>query len=106
MSALGNQQLKIGGNVTDAQIAVGNYILQIGDVNGGIVNVAPPSAPIKFERRTKHVSLKPRPFPSLLDRAEESASIKSAIHSSASVTLFGESGIGKTSLLRNVLNTE
>jgi len=44
------------------QVAVGNYILQIGDVNGGVVNVAPPTAQPVIEPRPRPVNMKPRPF--------------------------------------------
>ncbi len=92
---------EIKGTVS-SQVAVGNYILQFGDVNGGIVNVASPTAQPMIEPRARPVNMKPRPFPSLLDRAVETASIKSAFETSVPVSIFGMGGMGKTSLLRRV----
>jgi len=92
---------EIKGTVS-GQVAVGNYILQIGDVNGGVVNVAPPTAQPVIEPRARPVNMKPRQFPSLLDRGAETASIKSAFETSAPVSIFGMGGMGKTSLLRRV----
>lgn len=97
----GSIDANIKGNVS-GQVAIGNYILQVGDVNGGVVNIAPPAARASFDRRTRPVNLRPRAFPSLLDRIPETESIKTAIASSMPVTVFGENGIGKTSLLRQI----
>jgi len=94
-------EANIGGNVS-GQVAIGSYILQVGDINGGVVNIAPPAAKASFDRRTRPVNLRPRAFPSLLDRIPETDAIKTAITSSMPVTLFGESGMGKTSLLRQI----
>lgn len=94
-------EANITGNVS-GQVAVGSHILQIGDINGGVVNVAlPPSQPI-IEQRARPVSLKPRPFPGLLDRETETAIIKSALEASLPVSLFGSGGLGKTVLLRRI----
>lgn len=92
-------EANIKGNVS-GQVAIGNYILQVGDINGGVVNIAPPAAKASFDRRTRPVKLQPRAFPSLLDRTSETETIKNAIISSMPVSLFAESGMGKTSLLR------
>lgn len=100
-----NDRVKIGGNVSQSQIAVGSYILQIGDVNGGVVNIAAPAAASVFENRTRPVSLRPRPFPSMLDREAEIDSIKSALSTSNQVNLYGELGIGKTTLIRQIAHT-
>lgn len=101
MSSSGNIQATIDGDIK-GQVAVGNYILQIGDVNGGVVNVAPQTQAPNYTRRISPVNLRPRPFPSLLDRDDETASAKSALQASTPVSLFGPAGIGKTSLLRNL----
>jgi hypothetical protein len=96
-----NIQANIDGNVS-GQIAIGSYILQVGDVNGGVVNIVPPAAQAGFEPRTRPIDLRPRAFPGLLDRTQEKEIIKAAIAASKPVTVFGENGIGKTSLLRQV----
>ena len=101
MSPNGNIQATIEGDVR-GQVAVGNYILQVGDINGGVVNVAPPSVEPRYSKRKSPVRLRPRPFPSLLDRDNETATVKSALQVSAPVSLYGPPGIGKTSLLRSL----
>jgi len=97
----GNIEATIDGDIA-GQVAVGNYILQIGDVNGGVVNVAPQTQIPNYTRRTGVVNLRPRPFSALLDREDETASLKSALGTSTPVSLNGPDGIGKTSLLRSL----
>jgi hypothetical protein len=94
-------QAKIEGTVS-GQIAVGNHILQIGNIHGGIVNVMVPASQLAAEPRARPISLKPRPFPSMLDRENETATIQSALEFLSSASLFGRGGTGKTALLRRV----
>lgn len=89
-------QATITGDVS-GQVAVGNYILQIGDVNGGIVNFAPPSDRPAYSMRPSPVNLRPRAFPSFLDRHHEFASVKTALQNATPVSIYGEEGIGKSS---------
>lgn len=96
-----NVKLDIKGNVS-GQVAVGSYILQIGDVNGGVVNVTAPSSTPRTTRRPAPVTLRPRPFQALLDREAEFTAVKEALQSSTPVSLFGDGGIGKTSFLRQL----
>jgi hypothetical protein len=51
------------------------------------------------------MKLRPRPFPAILDRTEESAAAIRALESGESVEVFGEPGIGKTVLLRHLAHT-
>jgi len=104
MSANGNIQVAIDGDV-HGQIAVGNNIVQIGDVNGGFVYVAPQTEKPNYTRREGPANLRPRPFPSLLDRDDETATVKSALQTSTPVSLFGPGGIGKSSLLRSLAHS-
>jgi hypothetical protein len=84
-----------------SQVAVGNYIVQIGRVEGGVVNIlnGPPAVP---RSRSQPVLLLPRAFPGMLDRETETSSIIQAIQSKESVECSGEPGSGKTSLLRRL----
>ncbi|MBL8051252.1 MAG: hypothetical protein JNM46_08525, partial [Anaerolineales bacterium] len=59
-----------------------------------------------FESRARPVNLRPRAFPNLLSRTTEIQNIKNAITNSMPVTLFGENGIGKTSVLRQVAHLD
>ena len=94
-------QASITGNVS-GQVAVGNHILQMGDINGDIVYVVQQAPRAAFEKRTRPVSLRPRPYPALLDREAETAVFRSALGSPTIVSVFGEEGIGKTTLLSHM----
>ena len=62
--------VSIGGNVTDSVMVFGNdnYVVKIGDVNGGVVNIIKPSDKPKYQARSTPVVIKPRTFHSLLNR--------------------------------------
>lgn len=95
--------IAIKGNVS-GHVAVGNYNVQIQNSNGCVVNVAPPRDQPAYSMRPLPVHLRPRAFPSLLDRDREAESIKAAIQTSTPVSIFGEEGIGKTSFLRRLIH--
>jgi NB-ARC domain len=90
------------GNVSGgSQVAIGNYIVQIGRVEGGVVNIlneAPPPPRV----RPQPVLLRPKPFLNLLDRETETTTVLEALKSQQSVECTGEAGAGKTSLLRHL----
>ena len=84
-----------------SQVAVGNYIVQIGRVEGGVVNIlnnAPPPPRV----RPQPVLLRPKVFPKLLDRQTETTTVIDALKSQQSVECTGEPGAGRTSLLRHL----
>lgn len=94
-------QATVGNVAAGAQVAFGTRIVQIGHVSGGIVNIlneAPPPPRLK----PQPVSLRPKPFRDLLDRVTETTDIINALESQESVECIGESGYGKTSLLRHL----
>ncbi len=94
-----NVQVHVDGDVS-GQIAIGDNILQIGEIHGGVVNIiAPPQKP-KFSHRDRPVYLRPRAFSGLLDRAKEMGSVISALDVPEPVSIHGRSGFGKTALLR------
>ena len=90
------------GNVSGgSQVAIGNYIVQIGRVEGGVVNIlneAPPPPRV----RPQPVLFRPKPFPNLLDRETETTTLIEALKSQQSVECTGTPGAGKTSLLRHL----
>ncbi|MET0399531.1 MAG: choice-of-anchor D domain-containing protein [Longimicrobiaceae bacterium] len=94
-------QAEIRGNVS-GQVAVGTHILQIGDVHGGVVNVALPEQRPVPRPRAAPVLLRPRPFPGFLGRDDEVESAVAALRSARPVQLSGPPGAGKTSLLRHL----
>lgn len=87
------------------QIAVGTHVLRIGSVHGGIVDAAASRQQPRPKARPVPIQLRPRPFPGILDRIEETAAAIRALESSESVELFGETGIGKTVVLRHLAHT-
>lgn len=93
--------VKIQGDVS-GQIAIGNNILQIGEIHGGIVNIIAPEKKPVFAKRTKPVHLRPRDLPGFIDREQEQITAVGALAVSESVSVFGEGGIGKTALLRRL----
>lgn len=99
--------VSIGGNVTDSVMVFGNdnYVVKIGDVNGGVVNIIKPSDKPKYSARSTPVTIKPRAFPALLDRENEFESIKRASQLSIPVSVWGQEGVGKTSFIRHLAHT-
>ena len=99
--------VSIGGNVTDSVMVFGNdnYVVKIGDVNGGVVNIIKPSDKPKYSARSTPVMIKPRAFPSLLDRENEFEAIKKASQLSTPVSVWGQEGVGKTSFIRHLTHT-
>lgn len=94
-------QVNIGDVTGGSQVAVGDYIVQIGRVEGGIVNIlnnAPPPPRV----RPQPVQLRPKVFPGLLDRQTETATLIDALKSQRSVECTGTPGAGRTSLLRHL----
>ncbi len=94
-------QAHIEGNVT-GQVAIGNNILQIGPVQGGVVNVTVPEEALRPRPRPTPVLLRPRPFPGLLDRKPEVRAAALAFDTGLPVAFHGEAGLGKTTLLRHL----
>ena len=90
------------GNVSGgSQVAIGNYIVQIGRVEGGVVNILN-EAPPPPRLRPHPVLLRPKPFPNLLDRETETTTLVEALKSQQPVECTGVPGAGKTSLLRHL----
>ncbi len=84
------------------QVAVGNHILQIGSVHGGVVKIIQPEQQPRLRMRPTPVSLRPRPFPNLLNRETEVSTAKAALQSALPVEFYAGAGLGKTSLLRHL----
>jgi len=97
----GNVEAQIQGEIS-GQVAVGNHILQIGAIHGGVVNVAAPEEQPRPQPRPTPVFLRPRPFPGLLDREEEVNAASTALQSATPVEFHGQAGLGKTTLVRHL----
>jgi len=95
----------IEGDVS-GQVAVGNYILQVGSVHGGVVNIAAPGQQPKPRERPAPVLLRPRPLRGSLDRQVELQASLGAIRSGLTLEVSGEPGVGKTALLRLLAHSD
>ncbi len=94
-------EAQVGDVSGGSQVAIGSYIVQIGRVEGGVVNILN-NAPAPPRSRPQPVSLRPRAFPGLLDRETETTLTIQALELKQSVECSGEPGSGKTSLLRHL----
>ncbi len=83
-------------------IGAGNLQVSIGEVNGGVVNIVAPPQRSTVRPRPTPVSLRPRPFPDLLDRQAEVGAATAAFPSGAPVEFHAPPGLGKTALLRHL----
>jgi hypothetical protein len=92
---------QIQGDIS-GQVAIGNNIIQIGAIHGGVVNVALPEQQPRPQPRPTPISLRPRPFPGLLDRQAEVSAVTGAFRSALPVEFHGQAGVGKTTLLRHL----
>lgn len=102
MQTAKNVKLNVNGDIQGSNIIVGDHNISLGEVNGGIVNIIQQKDQAVFEPLPRPVGLRPRPIANFLNRTSEIEKIKNAFNTSMSVSLFGENGIGKTSLLRQV----
>lgn len=94
-----NVNINVEGNFS-GNIIIGDHNIVYGNDSGAIVNKV--TQKFTFESRSRPVSLRPRAFPNLLSRTSEIETIKDALTHSMPISLFGENGIGKTSLLRYI----
>ena len=84
------------------QIAVGNYLKQVGSVHGDyiFVNIAAPiPAPTP---RARPVERRGQDFPGLLGRHEELRAAREAARATRPVELYAPPGMGKSALLRHM----
>jgi len=87
---------------TIAQVAVGRYLLQIGDPCGAAIREALRADRTHFRPRPTPVLLLPRLIRGLVDRQMEVAAALSAIDAGLAVEISGEPGVGKTAVLRHL----
>lgn len=85
-----------------ARVAVGRFVLDIGDSGGAVVREAARSEGPHFRPRVTPVLLQPRSIRGLVGRVTELAAAVSAIDSGVPVEVSGEPGIGKTAILRHL----
>ena len=83
-------------------IAIGRYVLQIGETSGAGLREASRAERARFRPRPTPILLRPRSIRGLLDRQAEMTAILSALDAGLPIELCGEPGIGKTAVLRHL----
>ena len=86
---------------TIAQVAVGRYLLQLGDPCGAVIRESLRPGGAHFRPRTTPVLLRPRLIRGLVDRQADVAAALSALDAGLAVEMSGEPGVGKTAVLRH-----
>jgi NB-ARC domain len=84
------------------QVAVGRYVLQIGDPCGALVREASRAERAHIRSRPTPILLRPKLIRGLLDRRPELATALSALDAGLPIEMSGERGIGKTAVLRHL----
>ena len=84
------------------QIAVGRYLLQVGEPSGAVVHEASRAERAHIRPRPTPIVLRPKLIRGLLDRRSELALALSALDASLPIEASGEPGIGKTAILRQL----
>ncbi len=90
--------------VNQKQVARGQYVLQIGNVNGGVVNIQQGQPAIR--PRPTPIHLRPRPFRNLIGREVELKIASDEARNLTPVEFYSEPGLGKTVLLRRLAQLE
>lgn len=84
------------------RVAVGRFVLQIGDPSGAVVREASRTERVHIRPRPTPILVRPRLIRRLLDRRIEVAAALSALDAGLPIELSGEPGIGKTAILRHL----
>ena len=85
-----------------ARVAVGRFVLEIGDPSGAVVREASRTERVHYHPRPTPILVRPRLIRRLLDRRIEVAAALSALDAGLPIELSGEPGIGKTAILRHL----
>jgi hypothetical protein len=92
----------LSGATVHGQVAVGENITQFHLEDGSVLNYIAPDKQPRPKLRQLPVRRLPRDFPGLLGREAELEDASLALASGSAVEVFGEAGIGKSSLLRYI----
>ena len=84
------------------RVAVGRFVLQIGDPSGAVVREASRTERVHIRPRPTPILVRPRLIRRLLNRRIEVAAALSALDAGLPIELSGEPGIGKTAILRHL----
>jgi hypothetical protein len=90
------------------QVVVSKYIVNIGAVQGGAVNLAPPRrrAAKQSRPRREPPHILPRSAPGFLDRSREQGLVGQALARGEVVDIHGPDGTGKTSLASRAMQAQ
>jgi hypothetical protein len=90
------------------QVVVADYVVEIGSIHGGLLSIAPPGQRVQDRARPRPEPprILPRPIPFFVDREEEQRLLASALENGQPVHLYGPDGIGKTTLVRQVMHDQ
>ena len=84
------------------QVAVGRFVLRIGEPSGAVVRHASRTERVHIRPRPTPILVRPRLIRGLLDRRVEVSAALSALDAGLPIELSGEPGIGKTAILRHL----
>jgi hypothetical protein len=84
------------------QIAVGGYVLDVGAPCGALVRKSSRNERAQIRSRPIPILLRPKVIRGLLARQDEVAAALSALDANLPVEFSGESGVGKTALVRHL----
>ncbi len=85
-----------------AQIAVGRYVLQVGDPCGAVIGEAARAERPRSHPRPAPVLRRPRSMSGLVDRQMDLDAALAALDAGLAVEVSGEPGIGKTAVLNHL----
>jgi hypothetical protein len=84
------------------EIAIGRFVLQLGEAGGAVLREARRAERAHFRARPAPVMLRPRLLRGLVDRRIETTAALAALDAGLPVEVNGAPGIGKTALLRHL----
>ncbi|HSR33662.1 MAG TPA: NB-ARC domain-containing protein, partial [Anaerolineae bacterium] len=89
-------------------VLIAKYIVNIGAVQGGVVNVAAPKnqAADRIRPRRAAPHILPRPVPGFLDRSREQSLVGQALAQRQVVDIHGPDGTGKTALASRAMQAQ
>ena len=91
-----------------APVWVNQYVVSIGDLHGGVVNIAPrgQQAGDRVRPRPQPPRILPPTVAGFLDRESEQGQVGAALARRQAVDLHGPDGMGKTALIGQVMQTQ
>src|SRR5678815_4378622 len=98
-SGVRGQQHQVPDDATSGQIAIGRYVLQIGEPHGAAIRHGSRAERAHIRPRATPILMRPRLIRALFGRQLETDAALAAIDAGIPIEVSGEAGIGKTALL-------